>query len=49
VQLDADAQPARASGSVFATVLFGLGLLSVLGGIIAAMLELRGAPHPVEL
>jgi hypothetical protein len=33
----------------FAAVLFGLGLLSVLGGIIAAMLELRGALHPVEL
>jgi len=32
----------------FAAVLFGLGLLSVLGGIIAAMLELRGALHPVE-
>jgi hypothetical protein len=33
----------------FAAGLFGLGLLSVLGGIIAAMLELRGALHPVEL
>lgn len=45
---DADAEPVRASG-FFAAVLFGLGLLSVLGGIVAAMLELRGALHPVEL
>jgi small-conductance mechanosensitive channel len=32
-----------------AAVFFVLGLLSMLGGIIAAMLELRGALQPVEL
>lgn len=49
VQLDADAQPVRASGSVFRCGFVWAGLLSVLGGIVAAMLELRGALHPVEL
>ena len=32
-----------------AAMFFVLGLLSMLGGIIAAMLELRGALQPVEL
>jgi len=32
-----------------AAVFFVLGLLSMLGGIVAAMLELRGALQPVEL
>jgi small-conductance mechanosensitive channel len=32
-----------------AAVFFVMGLLSMLGGIIAAMLELRGALQPVEL
>ena len=35
--------------AILAAVLFLLGLLSMLGGIIAAMLELRGALQPVEL
>lgn len=33
----------------FAAVFFVLGLLSMLAGIIAAMMELRGALEPVEL
>jgi len=35
--------------AVLVAVFFVLGLLSMLGGIIAAMLELRGALQPVEL
>jgi uncharacterized protein DUF2721 len=35
--------------AVLAAVFFVLGLLSMLSGIIAAMLELRGALQPVEL
>jgi hypothetical protein len=35
--------------AVLAAMFFVLGLLSMLGGIVAAMLELRGALQPVEL
>lgn len=35
--------------AILAAGFFVLGLLSMLGGIIAAMLELRGALQPVEL
>lgn len=35
--------------AILAALFFVLGLLSMLGGIIAAMLELRGALQPVEL
>jgi hypothetical protein len=37
------------AGALFAAIFFVLGLLSMLGGIIAALLELRGALEPVEL
>ncbi|MGB7848419.1 MAG: DUF2721 domain-containing protein [Candidatus Acidiferrum sp.] len=35
--------------AILAAIFFVLGLFSMLGGIIAAMLELRGALQPVEL
>ncbi len=35
--------------AILAAAFFVMGLLSMLGGIIAAMLELRGALQPVEL
>ncbi len=37
------------AAELFAALFFVLGLLSMLAGIIAAMLELRGALQPVEL
>jgi len=37
------------SAALFAAVFFVLGLFSMLGGIIAALMELRGALAPVEL
>jgi Protein of unknown function (DUF2721) len=35
--------------ALFAALFFVVGLLSMLGGIIAALIELRGALEPVEL
>ena len=35
--------------ALFAAMFFVLGLLSMLGGIVAALIELRGALEPVEL